>query len=48
MTRISCKRGDTVGDAAKEICKMIERAYGKDSDIPYFINEHFNTSVDDE
>jgi hypothetical protein len=27
MKRISCKSCDTVGESAKAICEMIERAY---------------------
>jgi hypothetical protein len=43
MTRISCKQGDTVGEAAKEICKMIERIFpDNDSTISYFINDYFD------
>ena len=43
MTRISCKQGDTVGEASKAICEMIERAYpDKDSTISYFINDYFD------
>lgn len=41
MKRISCKRGETIGEAAKEICKMIEREY-PDSDVAYFINDYFD------
>ena len=43
MKRISCKSCDTVGESAKAICEMIERAYpDNDSSISYFINDYFD------
>ncbi len=43
MTRISCKTADTVGEAAREICKMIERNYpDADGNIAYSINDYFD------
>ena len=43
MKRISCKSCDTVGEASKAICKMIEREYpDNESSIAYFINDYFD------
>tara|TARA_R110000787_G_scaffold284926_2_gene399327 strand:+ start:1266 stop:1430 length:165 start_codon:yes stop_codon:yes gene_type:complete len=43
MKRISCKSGDTVGEASKAICEMIERAYpDNESGVSYFINDYFD------
>lgn len=43
MKRISCKTADTVGEAAIEICKMIERNYPNNvGNIAYSINDYFD------
>ena len=47
MKRISCKRGTTIGEAAAEICKMIEREY-PDSDVAYFVNQYFERKTEEE